>query len=59
MTLLDEWDLGDPGPVGGMRQSIAGISLDDGQDDYPASPTGPPEAAGICSLEVLDRQLAR
>jgi hypothetical protein len=58
MTLLDEWDLGDPGALGGAGQSLAGMGPDDGLDEFPSSPTGAAEP-GICSLEVVDRQLAR
>ena len=58
MTLLDEWEHGDLGTLGGPIQTIAGVGPDDGLDDFPGSPTGAAEP-GICSLEIVDRQLAR
>lgn len=57
MTLIDEWDFQGPSAaqVGGQDFSEAG--LDDLQD-VPASPGLHPDA-GLCTLEPLDRQLAR
>ena len=57
MTLLDEWEHGDLGTLGGTGQSLAGVDPDDGLDDFPGSPTS--AEPSICSLEVVDRQLAR
>lgn len=57
MTLIDEWDFQGPSTVHVGAQDFSETGLDDLQD-IPTSPGAHPDA-GLCTLEILDRQLAR
>ena len=57
MTLIDEWDFQGPSGVHVAAQDLSETGLGDLQD-MPTSPGAHP-SAGLCTLEPLDRQLAR
>ena len=57
MTLIDEWDFQGPSGVHVAAQDLSETGLGDLQE-MPTSPGAHP-SAGLCSLEPLDRQLAR
>ena len=57
MTLIDEWDFQGSSGVHVLPQDLSEAGLDDLQE-MPTSPGARP-SAGLCTLEPLDRQLAR
>ena len=57
MTLVDEWDFQGSSGVHVLPQDLSEAGLDDLQE-MPTS-AGARPSTGLCTLEPLDRQLAR
>ena len=57
MTLIDEWEVQGPSNTHSGVPEFTEPGLDDLQE-IPTSP-GPSPDVGLCSLEPLDKQLAR
>ena len=57
MTLIDEWDFQGPSNIHAGAPEFTDPGLDDLQE-IPTSPGASPDV-GLCSLEPLDKQLAR
>lgn len=60
VNVLDEWESDQVGTstIEGTAGDLAGLLLDDSQDDFPGSPTSP-QKQGPCALEPLERSVAR
>ena len=57
MTLIDEWEFQGPSNIHAGAPEFTDPGLDDLQE-IPPSPGASPDV-GLCSLEPLDKQLAR